>query len=127
MSNTYILHLNNPHPIFDHRSQDQSFEPAKHKTCFIVFFFQTWNDELAWHAGMWASVCYWGHGVTNHTISYGSIGQNLWLGGGEPSGVNAVIAWHDNEERFYDYDTKKCEPFRLCGHYTQVCTSIVST
>ncbi|XP_072052006.1 uncharacterized protein [Amphiura filiformis] len=81
--------------------------------------YMTWNDELERTAGLWASVCFWGHGRTNVTTSFDTIGQNLWLGGYKPGGVNAITAWY-NEDIFYDYEDASCEAGRLCGHYTQV-------
>ena len=88
-------------------------------SCYL-FHFQSWNEELAYTAGLWASVCYWGHGRTNVTTNYTDVGQNLWLGGGKPTGVNTVIAWHDNEIDNYIYDDALCKSEKVCGHYTQV-------
>ncbi|XP_072013508.1 GLIPR1-like protein 1 [Amphiura filiformis] len=82
--------------------------------------FMVWNDDLATLAELWASVCYFGHGLTNHTdirSKFPTIGQNLWSGGAKPDGVSSVEKWHDEKDN-YDYDANQCTGG--CGHYTQL-------
>jgi len=48
---------------------------------------------------------------------YNRVGQNLYIGGNNVEG--AIQAWF-NEKPDYDFETRTCEPNRMCGHYTQV-------
>ncbi|XP_072051703.1 uncharacterized protein [Amphiura filiformis] len=85
--------------------------------------YMIWNDDLATLAELWTSVCYWGHGFTDHLdiiLNFPSIGQNLWLGGHKSDGVFPVEAWYYDEMDSYDYDAIQCTGPYPCGHYTQV-------
>ncbi|XP_033749313.1 peptidase inhibitor 16-like [Pecten maximus] len=81
-----------------------------------------WDDTLASTAQKYADKCIWEH---NHHRSdeseYFYVGENLYVttaqGGVEPSA--AVKAW-ESESNDYHYETKTCNPGRMCGHYTQV-------
>ncbi|XP_060075831.1 peptidase inhibitor 16-like [Ylistrum balloti] len=82
-----------------------------------------WNDDLAALAQSYADRCIWGHNAArskgNTGFSY--VGENLFVttaqGGVEPSA--AVEAW-EGEVKDYHYKTLKCNPGKMCGHYTQV-------
>ena len=54
----------------------------------------------------------------------GYVGENLHISGrritiGDDYGADAVIMW-DNEKVYFNYETQKCAPSQVCGHYTQV-------
>ena len=75
---------------------------------------------MAYLGALWASVCFFGHGFTNHTDiidKFGNIGQNIWLGPYNPGVIEVVSGWHD-EVGNYNYATGECNG--VCGHYTQV-------
>ncbi|XP_072013924.1 uncharacterized protein [Amphiura filiformis] len=119
-----IRHLYHEERINEHSQDEKDAILAKHieyrsrtnpEASNMEYMY--WNEELARLAGLWASVCYFGHGDTNHSHSFGSIGQNLGVGPGKP-GVGTVIAWHDAEVENYNYSTGACN--RACGHYKQV-------
>lgn len=52
----------------------------------------------------------------SHTDKYG---ENIALGPGEFSGLDAVKLWVD-EKADYDYKSNGCKFSKMCGHYTQV-------
>ncbi|XP_033749152.1 peptidase inhibitor 15-A-like [Pecten maximus] len=81
-----------------------------------------WDDTLATTAQKYADKCIWGHNPHRSDKSkYNYVGENLFVttaqGGVEPSA--AVEAWA-GEVKDYDYETKTCNPGRMCGHYTQL-------
>ncbi len=102
----------------------QGLRYSQHVLCVIFLYLlkkillQYWNEELAYLAGLWASVCYFGHGTTNHSRSFSSIGQNLSLRNNKPDGVQVVESWHDLEVVNYNYAAGTCNV--ICGHYMQV-------
>ena len=56
------------------------------------------------------------------------VGQNAFMITGvkedTPLSANSVVkAWY-NEIQWFDYETNTCEAGKVCGHYTQVNTSI---
>ncbi len=74
----------------------------------------------------WANLCNFEHGGFEPNISpFDSVGQNLYVASegsvNADSGVVATEKWHD-EEAFYDYHSGSCTS--VCGHYTQVRTSL---
>jgi len=82
----------------------------------------TWNDFLASMAEKWAAGCDWKHGQPplGDDPDYTSIGQNLYATTGSRINLTAAILAFYNEKRDYNYDTLKCTPNKVCGHYTQV-------
>ncbi|XP_022095601.1 uncharacterized protein LOC110981897 [Acanthaster planci] len=83
--------------------------------------FMTWDATLATMAQRWAERCVFEHGFVENLSPYESVGQNLWLRGGDPnkpiSGVVATDDWHDEIDYYY-YESDTCTS--VCGHYTQV-------
>ncbi|XP_064958385.1 pathogenesis-related protein 1-like [Musa acuminata AAA Group] len=52
--------------------------------------------------------------------SRGPYGENIFAGsGGDYTAADAVNAWV-SEKQDYDYNSNKCAPNKVCGHYTQV-------
>ncbi|CAH8581480.1 unnamed protein product [Dicrocoelium dendriticum] len=78
----------------------------------------TWDDDLARNAQFLASQCVVGHDKAQdrRTAEFPLVGQN-WAGVGNYT--EAVRRWFD-ENVFYNYWTNKCEPKKVCGHYTQI-------
>lgn len=54
--------------------------------------------------------------VHSRTPKYG---ENIALGYGEFSGLDAVKLWV-SEKAHYHYESNSCVPFKMCGHYTQM-------
>ncbi|XP_071714978.1 pathogenesis-related protein PR-1 type-like [Rutidosis leptorrhynchoides] len=50
---------------------------------------------------------------------YDKYGENIALGWGEFTGLDAMKLWVD-EKRDYDYKSNSCKPGKMCAHYTQV-------
>lgn len=82
-----------------------------------------WNDEMASVAQAWADKCLWEHGML-YDCAGNRIGQNLFVeasAGGYPT-MNltySIEAWN-NERNDFNWDTQKCTPGKLCGHWTQL-------
>jgi len=82
----------------------------------------TWNEFLASTAESLAAKCRWGHGEIHHggNARYKVVGQNLYAGTESAIDLTSAIqAWYD-EKQDYTYDTMKCVPGKMCGHYTQL-------
>jgi hypothetical protein len=76
-----------------------------------------WDDELAAIAQAWADGCQWGHNPGRSDTYPGYVGENIYGGGGVPTGQQVTDAWA-SEVANYDYETNSCSS--VCGHYTQI-------
>ncbi len=78
-----------------------------------------WSDEMAMLADDWAKQlattgCGFKHRPNN------KYGENLFRGtSGYYTAADAVDSWGE-EKNDYNYDTNKCNPGAVCGHYTQI-------
>ncbi|XP_069136877.1 uncharacterized protein [Argopecten irradians] len=83
----------------------------------------TWDPTLARIAQSYADRCIWGHSTANARSSgsgFDYVGENLFVSTySDVSPSAAVEAW-EGEKKDYHYDTMKCNPGKMCGHYTQV-------
>ena len=73
----------------------------------------TWDNNVAAYAQNYANQ----RQDCNLVHSGGQYGENLAMGTGELSGVDAVNMWV-GEQSNYDYNSNSCAG--VCGHYTQV-------
>lgn len=90
-----------------------------------------WSDKLAKYSQEWADHLGRGnHCQIRHRSGNPPYGENLYRssalqwsdGRTELMAINikeVVKSWTD-EERWYDYQSNRCQPGRQCGHYTQV-------
>ncbi|XP_064641441.1 uncharacterized protein LOC135496195 [Lineus longissimus] len=81
-----------------------------------------WSDKLAGYGQAWANKCRFAHGQPSEAKGEGPIGQNLyasWGRGVTHVGKSAVKAWF-GEKNDYHFSSMKCNPGKMCGHYTQV-------
>ncbi|MCB1143186.1 MAG: hypothetical protein H7A24_10200 [Leptospiraceae bacterium] len=79
-----------------------------------------WDPELSRFAQNWAEnlkktkKCRMQHRKPNQ------YGENLaWASGKRLKSQEVVQMWYDEIE-FFDYEKNKCQPGKVCGHYTQV-------
>ena len=78
-----------------------------------------WSEDLAKVAAKWAEElkeknCGFEHSPDN------TYGENLFKGtSGYFDARDVVNAWA-SEKAFYNYETNKCDPGEMCGHYTQI-------
>ena len=71
----------------------------------------------------YAEGCTFAHNGARHLQSseYTFVGENLAATSGAADYVGLVQRWYD-EESDYTYSNNQCDPGKVCGHYTQVCT-----
>lgn len=70
----------------------------------------------------YADRCIWRHNDDRSAQSdtYAYVGENLYITTSPDNDYEAAVqSWYD-EVKDYDYDTGKCTPGEVCGHYTQV-------
>nr|BAA24011.1 HrTT-1 [Halocynthia roretzi] len=83
----------------------------------------TWDMELERLAVAYSRKCIYEHNPRTKHSRFEYVGENLFISTGyafTPSLMkHAVEAW-DDEKQYYDYETKKCQRGKMCGHYTQV-------
>ena len=78
-----------------------------------------WSDEMALLADDWAKQlkrekCAFKHRPNN------DFGENLFMGtSGYYTAGDAIDAWGE-EKADYNYNSNKCKPKAMCGHYTQI-------
>lgn len=78
-----------------------------------------WSDQMALLADDWARQlakedCAFKHRPNNN------YGENLFYGtAGYYTAADAVDAWGE-EKSDYNYNSNKCKPGKMCGHYTQI-------
>ena len=78
-----------------------------------------WSDEMAILANDWAlklkeQKCAFKHRPNN------DFGENLFMGtAGYYTAGDAIDAWGE-EKADYNYNSNKCKPRAMCGHYTQI-------
>lgn len=76
-----------------------------------------WSEELASSALEWASElkkkCQFKHSDTNN-------GENLWKGTTNAYPTSDVVDSWASEKADYKYQKNKCQPGKVCGHYTQI-------
>lgn len=83
----------------------------------------SWDPELERLATQYTRQCIYEHNPDPRHQRFDYVGENLFISMGLPYNkellVHAVNAW-DGEKTVYDYETRKCVPGKMCGHYTQV-------
>ena len=79
-----------------------------------------WDKNIASYAQEWANHLKNSRGCKMQHRSADEYGENLaWSMGRELNSADPVKMWHD-EEKDYNYQSNKCAPGAVCGHYTQV-------
>lgn len=83
-----------------------------------------WSPDIAKYAQEWADHLKKQKCKMQHRSRAGkkakSYGENLaWASGKKMNPAEVVKMWYDEVED-YNYDTNKCRPGAVCGHYTQV-------
>ena len=76
-------------------------------------------------AQSWADGCFFAHGGTSSGGQFGWIGQNLWAGSGTSWDVYGMVESWYNEVQDYNYNNGNCNG--VCGHYTQVCWTLITS
>ncbi len=79
-------------------------------------------------AQRWADKCIYDHGDYKGTANISpfqpEVGQNMAIGTNptwsRAAGVIEPIENWQKEVEDYDYNSKTCQPGKMCGHYTQV-------
>ncbi|XP_012943149.1 GLIPR1-like protein 1 [Aplysia californica] len=78
-----------------------------------------WDTDLEKSAQVWADKCIFGHSPDRQVEKYRYVGENLYAGTNEFDPAHVVQLWYD-EKVDYNYDSLRCTPGKMCGHYTQV-------
>ncbi|OWF45110.1 peptidase inhibitor 16-like [Mizuhopecten yessoensis] len=81
-----------------------------------------YDETIAQNAAKYASKCIFGHSAYSerqNIASYSSVGENLFLGTGNPNLEDVVSNWY-KEKSDYNRSNLSCTPGKQCGHYTQV-------
>ena len=87
---------------------------------------QSWDASLASVAQELTDTCVFAHGMYEDLTgtTYARVGQNLYMTTGWDV-TRPVFSWWSERED-YDYDTDTCDPGKVCGHYTQVGSNLLS-
>ena len=87
-------------------------------------YIQVWNDELAQVAQSYAEQCIFDHNDNrvSSQSTFTSVGENLLVTTASADYESFVESWFDEREN-YDYDSGQCSA--VCGHYTQVITTVI--
>merc|ERR1712032_1045335 len=82
-----------------------------------------YDKELEGLARLHASTCLYGHIKHAGTTKYKMHGENIYFSinrlTGKENIERAIMLWGE-EYKDYNYYTRKCEPGKKCGHYTQI-------
>lgn len=79
-----------------------------------------WDKDLAKLAEEWASGCVFSHRSSRNKVGkFNYVGENLYVHSAGANAASVVKSWVD-EKKDYSYNSKKCTPGKMCGHYTQV-------
>lgn len=73
-----------------------------------------WSANLAQAAQAWANRCQWQHSGTS------GLGENLYAAAPPAAVQTAAAQGWASEAPWYDYARNRCEPGKVCGHYTQM-------
>lgn len=83
-----------------------------------------WSDLLATSSLKWAidleKKCQFKHSETNN-------GENLWKGTTGAFPTSDVVDSWASEKADYKYQKNKCQPGKVCGHYTQIVWKTTTT
>nr|XP_022329773.1 GLIPR1-like protein 1 [Crassostrea virginica] len=77
-----------------------------------------WSEELALKAQRWASKCTYGPDPETSSFSYACVGENYYLGYGNPTASNVVLLWA-SQSYSYSYENDHCNS-SSCDDYKQV-------
>jgi pathogenesis-related protein 1 len=79
-----------------------------------------WDFTLSQYAQEWAEHLKKTNSCKMEHRKQNKFGENLaWSKGKRLNSKQVVQMWYDEIE-FYDYNSNKCQPNKVCGHYTQV-------
>ncbi|KAK9071088.1 hypothetical protein SSX86_009656 [Deinandra increscens subsp. villosa] len=78
-----------------------------------------WDPTVAKYAESYANWRKLDCALVHSNRDFGKYGENIAIGWGEFSGLDAVKLWVD-EKPDYDYGSNSCLHGKMCGHYTQV-------
>jgi len=56
----------------------------------------------------------------NQAPSFRSVGENLAISSGRGDAYEFLFNLWNDERQDYTYNSNRCDPGRVCGHYTQV-------
>ncbi|ACA98977.1 MULTISPECIES: CAP domain-containing protein [Cyanophyceae] len=77
-----------------------------------------WSETLANHAQTWAERLAAQERVEHNTSD--DYGENIAKSSNLVLSPTAVVNLWGNEIQDYDYGTNRCQPGKVCGHYTQI-------
>lgn len=80
--------------------------------------------SLSWDATVADSARGWSESLASEACAFyhdsqQTYGENLWWSTWDPTPTEVVDGWA-SEVAYYDYESNRCEPGEMCGHYTQV-------
>ena len=90
------------------------------------YYAQVWSDELAMVAQNYAEQCVFEHNANrvSQQSTFTSVGENLAATTGLANYTGLIRNWYD-ENQYYDYSLNSCAQGQVCGHYTQVHSSLL--
>ncbi|XP_039251588.2 uncharacterized protein LOC120329044 [Styela clava] len=103
--------------LYDHVDDRNNVDPPAANMRLM-----TWNEDLAQESLEISRRCLYTHSGEN-SPTLGSVGENIFMSSTATERIDnslfetSVYMW-DYEKNHYDYETRRCDPGMVCGHYT---------